>query len=268
MKISIKCLLLIIAVFCLKDVSSHSDKKQSGSTLFEILDQLEQFHEAIGNATKILKTQAAAVFGENRGSAGGSSNEHPGAASHGGNYVRWGKTECPKNVTTVYPGVAGGSSFEHSGAASNYLCLPLDPDWTDKNKNDNTKRSLGAHVHGAEYQLEGGNTGFFGDNIQETIDDVPCAVCETERPNVLMIPGKTTCYEGWSIEYIGFLSAGRYDHKAASEFICLDENPDAAEGDDVNENGKLLYLAEARCGSLPCPPYIDGRVMTCVVCSK
>ncbi|XP_053389813.1 short-chain collagen C4-like [Mercenaria mercenaria] len=261
MKISIKCLLLIIAVFCLKNVSSHNDRKQSGSTLFEILRQLEQFHEAIGNATKILKTQATAVFGENRGS-------DPGASSHGGNYVRWGKTECPKGVTTVYPGVAGGSFFDHSGAASNYLCLPLDPDWTNKTKNDNTKNSMGAHVYGAEYELDGVNTGFFGGKIQQYPDDVPCAVCETERPNVLMIPGKTTCYEGWNVEYTGYLSAGHYGHKAASEFICLDENPDAADGNDVNENGKLLYLAEARCGSLPCPPYVDGRIMSCVVCSK
>ncbi|XP_053407206.1 uncharacterized protein LOC123546107 isoform X3 [Mercenaria mercenaria] len=158
-------------------------------------------------------------------------------------------------------GYAGGSLYSDPGSASNYLCLPEDPQASEKTKDDNTRGSIGARVYGAEYQMD-----FFSGNILQ--DDVPCAVCESERSKILMIPGRTTCYDGWSTEYSGLLSAGHFSHAAASEFVCLDENPEVLSGGGANENGKLFFLAEARCGSLPCPPYVDGRTLTCVVCSK
>ncbi|KAH3864788.1 hypothetical protein DPMN_027814 [Dreissena polymorpha] len=84
-----------------------------------------------------------------------------------------------------------------------------------------------------------------------------------------MIPGRNKCLDGWTLEYEGYLVAGDILHSAASEFICLDAKPESLPNDSGDNNGKLFYFAEARCGgSLKCPPYVDGRELTCVVCTK
>ena len=83
-----------------------------------------------------------------------------------------------------------------------------------------------------------------------------------------MIPGRNQCYKGWTLEYKGYLVAGHHGHAAATEYVCLDDNPDVIPGRHTNQNGALFYMVEGRCGSLICPPYVDGRELTCVVCSK
>ena len=35
-----------------------------------------------------------------------------------------------------------------------------------------------------------------------------------------------------------------------------------------SKNGALLYLVEGVCGTLPCLPYVNGRELTCAVCTK
>ncbi|XP_013396502.1 uncharacterized protein LOC106163457 [Lingula anatina] len=98
--------------------------------------------------------------------------------------------------------------------------------------------------------------------------DAPCAVCYTQtRPSHVMIPAKKTCPAGWTTEYNGYLVSNRDDY-ARTEFVCLDEAPEVVAGGHENKDGALIYPAEVKCGSLPCPPYVDGRELTCVVCSK
>jgi hypothetical protein len=100
-------------------------------------------------------------------------------------------------------------------------------------------------------------------------NDVPCAVCRsTIGLTVLTIPGKSTCYSGWTIQYHGDLVAGAYSHKAATQYICLDEHPEALTAGQDDNDGKLIYPVRAVCGSLACPPYHNGRYLTCVVCTK
>lgn len=79
---------------------------------------------------------------------------------------------------------------------------------------------------------------------------------------------KKTCYEGWTLEYKGYLMAGYYNHPAATTYTCVDEHPDTIHGGRKNENGYLFYQVEAICGSLKCPPYVRGRELVCAVCSK
>ena len=74
--------------------------------------------------------------------------------------------------------------------------------------------------------------------------------------------------QGWTLEYKGYLTAGDYNQAAATEFVCLDYRPDVLQGGHFDNNGKLFYFAEGRCGSLPCLPYVDRREITCAVCSK
>ena len=183
-------------------------------------------------------------------------------------YIRWGRTTCPGNGTEpVYRGYAGGTSYVHKGAAASMLCLPEDPDWDSGKYTDKLDPDVG-YIYGTEYQdSQGRNDQLFGENHQD--NDVPCVVCEVrKRPSVLIIPGKSKCLAGWSFEYSGFLMAGRHNHPAASNYYCVDKDPENLPSGGADANGYLLYFVEARCGSLKCPPYINGRELQCVVCTK
>ena len=47
-------------------------------------------------------------------------------------------------------------------------------------------------------------------------------------------------------------------------FECMDADPEVIQGGAA----ALFYPVEARCGSLPCPNYVNNREVTCVVCSQ
>lgn len=70
------------------------------------------------------------------------------------------------------------------------------------------------------------------------------------------------------MEYKGYLVSGAKTHKARTQYICMDGEPEAEESGYRNEEGTLFYSVDGVCGSLPCPPYIAGRELTCVVCTK
>lgn len=56
-----------------------------------------------------------------------------------------------------------------------------------------------------------------------------------------MILAKRTCPAGWVKDYTGML-LGAWDHEYASDYICLDENPEFFEGTRSNDdNGRTLY---------------------------
>ncbi|ESO82352.1 hypothetical protein LOTGIDRAFT_134810 [Lottia gigantea] len=98
--------------------------------------------------------------------------------------------------------------------------------------------------------------------------EVPCAVCRSSQfSTVLMIPARSECYQGWQKAYHGELVSGYYKHNAASQYICLDDNPQT-NGTNAIKYGKLTFPVRAQCGSLPCPPYEHNTLLTCVVCLK
>ena len=68
-------------------------------------------------------------------------------------------------------------------------------------------------------------------------------------------------------QYHGYLSVGYNGSTAASEFLCLDSNPDDTVGSNANEGGAWFDHTATVCGSLPCPPYVAGKAVMCVVCS-
>ena len=110
----------------------------------------------------------------------------------------------------------------------------------------------------------------FGNNLFDK--DVPCAVCISNMANnVLMIPGKSVCINGWKKEYNGRLASeasSDVGFRAAGQYVCVDHNPTPLEGGSDNKEGKLFYPVHAICGSLRCPPYVNNELLTCVVCSK
>ena len=183
-------------------------------------------------------------------------------------YTRWERTTCPQNGSEpVYKGYAGGSSHAHKGAAVSMLCLPENPDWDSGKYADKLDPVIG-YIYGTEYQdAQERNDQLFGESHYN--NDVPCVVCEVRmKQNILIIPGKSKCPAGWSVEYSGFLMTGHYNHPAATDYYCVDGEPENIPGGEASHDGYLLYFVEARCGSLACPPYINGRELQCVVCSK
>ncbi|XP_078661022.1 uncharacterized protein LOC144905301 [Branchiostoma floridae x Branchiostoma belcheri] len=180
----------------------------------------------------------------------------------GTTYIRWGKTTCPRSASLVYDGMAAGAHYAHAGGGANYLCLPKDPEW---GSHQDAFNGNVAYLYGAEYETHN-QPPFVGAGLHD--HDVPCAVCHAPgRSALLMIPGRKTCKgDGWVSEYSGYLMASHYSHPR-TEWVCLDSEPEKG-GTPVNHNGVLFYPVEGRCGSLECPPYVDGREITCVVCTK
>ncbi|KAK3099913.1 hypothetical protein FSP39_011708 [Pinctada imbricata] len=161
-------------------------------------------------------------------------------------------------------GYVGGSWYGHSGAAVDYLCMPKNPDWSGLKYKNGTSGS-GGYVYGAEYETLYSNIGIDKSYSQY---DVPCAVCrDVGHSSVVMVPSKTKCNASWTKQYSGYLMAGYYNHAAASQYICVDKDAEKV-GTTTNSNGVLLYPVEARCGSLPCGPYVEGAELGCVVCTK
>lgn len=200
------------------------------------------------------------LFAETHGEADNESRKGYGKSSVV--YTRWGKTKCNSSADLVHSGYVGGSNYHDPGAAVEPLCLPTNPEWEEfKDGLDGQK----AKVFGAEYQMHtvSGSWREYHDQ------DVPCAVCLVHRRSVVkMFPGRKTCYEGWEFEYNGYLTAGRPIHAAGSTYTCVDMKPDIVDEGKANKNGYLFYQVEAHCGSLKCPPYVQGRELVCVVCSK
>jgi len=173
------------------------------------------------------------------------------------------KTEC-----FMLTGYAAGPLCSQGGGGSNFLCLPQDPDW-DNFKNES--RYVG-YIAAVEYELVESNNVFSTSNtggIPLYDNPAPCAVCYLDhRLTVLMIPAKTQCPDGWNKEYGGYL-ASEHSHRnrKRSSYVCWDRAPEVADG-KTGQNHAVIYPVKAVCGSLPCSAYVNGRDLTCVVCSK
>ena len=173
-------------------------------------------------------------------------------------YTRWGKSSCPNVAGTqlVYTGRTGGSHYTHRGGAVNYLCMPLDPQYTLPYQAGVEGYS---YVYGTEY--EGPLQGTHHHNV-------PCAVCyASTRETVLMIPAKTSCPASWTREYYGYLMSEHRGHQR-SHYECVDRDQESVTGSGANTNGALFFHVEANCNGMPCPPYDPQKELNCVVCTK
>ena len=184
-----------------------------------------------------------------------------GVTAGGAVYTRWGRTTCPNITGTqlVYAGRAAGSWYSYSGGGANYLCLPDDPNYL---RYTNGTQGNRAYLYGAEYDT------YDSSPLSEVLNhNVPCAVCyASTRGTVMMMPGKTVCPSSWTREYYGYLMAEQHNHQR-STFECVDRNPQAIPGSASNADGALFHHVEADCYGI-CPPYTDGRELTCTVCTK
>ena len=118
-------------------------------------------------------------------------------------------------------------------------------------------------MYGVEYQVKDS-----GPLSSLHFNGVPCAVCLTyTRGTVLMIPGKYNCPSDWTREYYGYLMSERHDRENPSTFECIDRYAEPIIGTGGDTIGGMFEHVESRCGNPLCPPYVDGRELTCVVCT-
>ena len=173
-------------------------------------------------------------------------------------YTRWGRKSCPTGAELLYEGITGTGYYQHSGGGANYVCLPKDPEYMSTHV-----PSAYSLMYGTEYE---GVNGIFSGKDQH---NAPCAVCYVStRSTKLMIPAKTSCPSSWTREYKGYLMTEDLHHKSNKVYECVDENPDSIDGSSSNTAVAHFYFIRTACTGLPCPPYVNNRVITCVVCTK
>ena len=162
------------------------------------------------------------------------------------------------DINKILLGYAAKSYYGHTGGGVNYLCLHNNPQWPDVTT---SAFETGDRIYGVEYEtLTGLDTSLFN-------NDAPCAVCHVDgRGEHLMIPAQRTCPQNWTKEYEGLLVTSHYTFKK-STYVCLDGDPEVITGGGSNTNGALFYTVQAVCGPLPCPPYVNGYEIACVVCT-
>ncbi|XP_052814361.1 uncharacterized protein LOC128241466 [Mya arenaria] len=187
--------------------------------------------------------------------------EHKGGTLHT-TYTRWGRMSCSPTAKLVYNGYAAGKKYSDSGSGSDTQCLPRNPQWSNYTDGLDVAR---ARIYGAETEITEPNNVF-----PYAVDkrDLPCVVCEVPRSTVMMIPARNECFEGWTREYHGYLMADKSIHSSPHTHVCMDFEPEFIPYGAANSDEHLFYLVEAVCGSLPCPPYVNGRELACTVCSK
>ncbi|CAG2225854.1 unnamed protein product [Mytilus edulis] len=169
-------------------------------------------------------------------------------------YIRWGRNNCPKKSSLIYDGYMAGKKQSLKLGGSNYLCLPKEPEYTNL-ESPNIAKSL--------FGVETDINGFYPDIANK---DASCAVCITEnKASILMIPCRKSCPAGWNVEYWGYLMS---EGVQTTEQVCVDNKPVGVPGGDRDNGDSVVYLVGGMCGSLKCPPYVNGKPLTCVVCSK
>jgi hypothetical protein len=170
-------------------------------------------------------------------------------------------------------GYMSGSQYNQRGSGSNYLCLPDKPQW--RYRMDGMQQWAG-RLYGVESQTYPNkpdrpapfSTTNNGGRPYVNLP-VPCAACYVpSRSASIMIPARTECPAGWTLEYSGYLvSEDALNDRQGTSYECVDEAPEPGAG-GTNKDQALFYAVQVGCGTLPCSVYTDGWEITCVVCTK
>ena len=183
-------------------------------------------------------------------------------------YTRWGKSSCPGGTSLVYAGRIAGTRNSHGGGGANMLCLSNAPNHLHYNPGIQQGRSF---LYGAQYQTGGVYSGDTGPLSGVAQHNAPCAICYSPlKGDTIMIPGQTVCPASWTREYYGYLMSS-INYRKRLQYECFDRNPDTVPGQASNNQYLTLYHVEVECQhdqGISCPPYVAGREITCVVCSR
>lgn len=99
-------------------------------------------------------------------------------------------------------------------------------------------------------------------------NNVPCIACVAiGRMSHLMIPGRTECFTGWTMEYRGYLMGSSYEQSPIHELMCVDSEPNYIIGRKKTKSAIFWSLAEVRFGLQHTPSDVNRRELACVVCT-
>lgn len=174
-------------------------------------------------------------------------------------YVQWGKRKCTVG-SNVYSGWMAGDWYAHQGSASEMLCMASFPDYPPFGFNDaNNDPALLYRT-----EIESSGLGISSLNYMHN-QDVACSVCMVPSNAVIMIPGRINCPASYARQYQGWIMSNHFSHPKPHIFLCMDQAPDAIEGNDPGDNnGALMYPTEAEGPPLG---YTHNREVSCVVCA-
>jgi hypothetical protein len=174
-------------------------------------------------------------------------------------YTRWGRSSCPSQSRQLFSGFASSSNDGHTGSGFTRLCLASLAGFAYEHYDTDQN---GALIYGAEYETAGSGVSSFHSlhNLP-----IPCSVCEARRGPAIMIPGTTLCPNGWSLEYYGFLMSNYYSYEKG-EYVCVDFNSEGGTGSSGTNSDRWYTVEMTDCGNVLCPPYVNNREITCVVC--
>ena len=197
-----------------------------------------------------------------KGDISGQKGSKGDAGSSGVTYIRWGRTVCPKGTSLVYSGVAAGTKYNTNGGTSDTLCLSGNPQY----KAGDASSSRAAQLSGVQNEVSGSPAPPLNNRYRTYL---PCALCyTTTKSTSFMLPGRYTCPSGWSSEYAGYImSEESHIVRDPRDTICVDQDAEAA-GTKGSASAAQLYLMQASCIGLDCPPFDSQKPLTCVVCSK
>ncbi|XP_065906808.1 short-chain collagen C4-like [Dysidea avara] len=247
--------LLIFTIIFLTDAVEGTDEDINSPLVSYLLAKLQQLESKIMVRPNIRTTRQTTqkptktpVVADNK-----QCNCQSGVVT----YVRWGNSTCPYGADTIYSGVVAGSFYTNEGAAVDPLCLPPNPQYLKSQPGYQGH----ARLYGAEYET------YTPSPLDHSVQrNVPCSLCQAYgRTNKIMIPSRYECPPGWNTEYYGYLMAGHYSHKAATQYTCVDKSLSQIPGSGGDTNGYLFFTVEAYCGHfIPC----SDKELTCVVCTK
>ena len=182
----------------------------------------------------------------------------------GATYVHWGSTSCSSDSIVIHRGYTAGSYYGYKGSTVDFICLPEKPQYESST---NSQSGVYGYLHGTEYE----SAWRVGSHPSPQNHDMPCAVCQAKRGRLshLMLPATTQCPSGWTEEYQGYMMSAHYSHDSPMRAICVDRLPETIPNSGANTgSAAAAYLMGAMCGILPCTPYVNGRALSCVVCTQ
>ena len=148
------------------------------------------------------------------------------------------------------------------GPVTHIACLPETPQYLSQD----TSATYISTIYGMEFETFGTSPPL-KDLVQT---NMPCAVCYiATRSTILTIPARYTCPTGFTREYYGYMMTElNRASRHRKDTICVDKDTVVIPGSAANTNPSVVYLMQASCNGLRCPPYVPKKALTCAVCSK
>ncbi|XP_041346870.1 uncharacterized protein LOC121366519, partial [Gigantopelta aegis] len=133
--------------------------------------------------------------------------------------------------------------------------------WGRKSCNNNTGAQLlyEGIAGGSHYSHSGGGANY---------------ICLPKVPDYLSTanPPYESYLYGAEYQYVNNIFPSKHDHNVPcarnAVYECVDKDAESIYGSSGNIDGALFYFVQGTCTGLPCPPYVNNRVITCVVCTK